>query len=89
MASTPETGATTEIRSIEPLILPSIGVWGGVSNWLREEETESRNEYVVGSDQSCEETEGPVEGRPPRRGVGVISPLPNGIESVPKTLISV
>ena len=89
MASTPETGATTEILSIEPLIISSIGVCGGVSNWLREDETESRKEYVVGSDQSCEETEGPVEERSCRKGVGVISPLPNGTELVLKALSSV
>lgn len=43
----------------------------------------------MGSDQSCEETEGPEEDRPPRTGVGVVSPLPNGIESVLKALSSV
>ena len=85
MASTPDMGATTEIRSIETLMLSSIGVRGGVSIWLREDDTESRNEYVVGSDQSWEDTEGPEEERSPRTGVGVISPLPNAL----KTLSSV
>jgi len=51
MVSTPETGATTEIRSMEPLILMSTDwrVWRS-SYWLSDEETESRKKTVRGSD---------------------------------------
>jgi len=45
------------------------------------EETKSQKEYVVSSEWSCKETEGLVEGRLPRQGMGVISLLPNRTES--------
>ena len=52
----------SSMNSFGPLMISSIGVCRVVLNWLSEEETSLCNKYVVGLDQLCEETKGPVSG---------------------------